>query len=480
MDNIDPSENIDDVLDYTEQGYTEDNSHKIRISNGISLRDLNSDGIVFQPEIEDGGEEDLTQNYFGGYEELSKIMKEQNTNNEEEEDENDNDLSEFEVAKRRMFDISELSDCGVMKRVLGEGYQTYGSVPDDSTVTIHYSLQLEGQDEPFDSSVLRGRPERYKLTDGQLIAGLEMGIKSMKKGEKAQFLINWNYAYGRYGCPPRIPAMTACMATVELIDFVKEGQAEALLAMDVDERNKKHNYLDTEKVARLEHTNGNDYVRKEEWKMALRHYDRGTKLLQEVSLANREEEERRQKLLLKLHLNRAHCCLKVKWPKKACIACREALDIEGNNTKALFRFGKAKRMLEDYDSAKEFLTKAQRRAPQDMSIAEELRSLEDQLVRQRKSEEALCRNMFKTSGDGKREKVEEEFYRTMLDELELFQEQPEMEMCFPAQFSAVEMKAVTFAARKLRMEVKVEEDHRGNKKVRVVKGEKAQEVKTNL
>ena len=477
MENIDHPEVVDDVLDYTEQAYTEDNRHKIRISNGISLRDLNSDGIVFQPEIEESGGDDCP-NYFGGkYEELSRIMKENNLNEDQDniDDEGDEDLTEFEALKRKMFDISEGSDGGVMKRVLMEGYQTYGSVPEDSTITIHYSLKLEGQDEPFDSSVLRGRPERYKLKDGQLIAGLEMGIKTMKKGEKAQFLIDWNYAYGRYGCPPRIPAMTACMASVELIDFVEEGQAEALLAMDVNERNKKHNYQDTEKVARLEHNNGNNYVRKEEWKMAMKHYDRGIKLLQDVSLANREEEERSQKILLKLHLNIAHCCLKVKWPKKACIACREALDIEGNNTKALFRFGKAKRMLEDYVLAKEYLTRAQKRAPQDMSIAEELRSLEDQLVRDRNSEEALCRNMFKTSGDTKREKVEDEFYTTMLQELELFKDQPEQEMSFPAQFTVVEMKAVTFAARRLGMEVIVEEDHRGNKKVRVVKGEVAKE-----
>ena len=39
---------------------------------------------------------------------------------------------------------------------------------------------------------------------------------------------------------------------------------------------------------------GNSYVRKEEWMMTMKHYDRGIKFLQEVSLANREEEEKRQ------------------------------------------------------------------------------------------------------------------------------------------------------------------------------------------
>ena len=47
-------------------------------------------------------------------------------------------------------------------------------------------------------------------------------------------------------------------------------------------------------------------------------------------------------------------------------------------------------MFKDYDSAKELLTKAQK-----MSIAEKVRSLEDQLVMYRNNEKALCMNMFK-------------------------------------------------------------------------------------
>lgn len=34
---------------------------------------------------------------------------------------------------------------------------------------------------------------------------VQVGIKTMAKNEKAQFMINHNYGYGRFGCPPRIP-----------------------------------------------------------------------------------------------------------------------------------------------------------------------------------------------------------------------------------------------------------------------------------
>ena len=62
-------------------------------------------------------------------------------------------------------------------------------MPEGATLTLHYSQSLEGssllsspsklisfagQDEPFDSSILRGKQEKYKLGEGQLIEGLEV------------------------------------------------------------------------------------------------------------------------------------------------------------------------------------------------------------------------------------------------------------------------------------------------------------------
>ena len=83
------------------------------------------------------------------------------------------------------------------------------------------------------------------------------------------------------------------MVMVELLDFVEQGQAEGLLAMEVDERIKKHSYSDTEKVARIDNMNENSYLRKEEWKVAMEHYDReGHQVAvgSEPGLANREEK----------------------------------------------------------------------------------------------------------------------------------------------------------------------------------------------
>ena len=62
----------------------------------------------------------------------------------------------------------------------------------------------------------------------------------------------------------------AALGDVELLDFVEEGQAQAMLSMPPAERSKAHKFCDVMKVASKEHAEGNDYIKKGEYKLALR------------------------------------------------------------------------------------------------------------------------------------------------------------------------------------------------------------------
>jgi len=77
-------------------------------------------------------------------------------------------------------------------------------VPKRSVVTVHYNAYVEYGDEPYDSTWLRGYPKVGQLGHCFII-GLDIAIASMKKGETSRFLIHPNVAYGKMGCPPRIP-----------------------------------------------------------------------------------------------------------------------------------------------------------------------------------------------------------------------------------------------------------------------------------
>ena len=50
---------------------------------------------------------------------------------------------------------------------------------------------------------------------------VQVGIKTMAKNEKAQFMINHNYGYGRFGCPPRIPEQATILGLFSCFGFDK-------------------------------------------------------------------------------------------------------------------------------------------------------------------------------------------------------------------------------------------------------------------
>ena len=248
----------------------------------------------------------------------------------------------------------------------------------------------------------------------------------MRKREKAEMLIDYPYGFGEHGCPPRVPAKAQIIAKVELIDYTEESQADSILSLDTEERKAKFSFEELEKIAELEISNGNHSFQEKEFSLALKCYERGRRLLEGINLANEDQETRCNKMLQKIFLNLALAAIKLERPKKACIACREALNIE-ESAKAFYRFGVAKRQLGDYQAAKDLLLKAQRREPQSLSISKELMVLEDYLMHERKMEEAMCRNMFKNVAKDK-VKVNAAVVDIYYKELKEFREDPDREI----------------------------------------------------
>lgn len=87
-------------------------------------------------------------------------------------------------------------------QIISEG--TGPVVSQQSRVTVDYSFYKEHDEESFDSTYLRGKPDKLRLGLGEMIPGLEVAIRSMKKNESSRFLIKWEVAFGKQGCPPRI------------------------------------------------------------------------------------------------------------------------------------------------------------------------------------------------------------------------------------------------------------------------------------
>jgi len=71
----------------------------------------------------------------------------------------------------------------------------------------------------FDSSVDRGKPIEFTLGIGQVIKGWDLGIGSMRKGEKATLTIAPEYGYGDAGAGGVIPGGATLLFDVELVEW---------------------------------------------------------------------------------------------------------------------------------------------------------------------------------------------------------------------------------------------------------------------
>uniref|UniRef100_A0A1I8EDH1 peptidylprolyl isomerase n=1 Tax=Wuchereria bancrofti TaxID=6293 RepID=A0A1I8EDH1_WUCBA len=118
------------------------------------------------------------------------------------------------------IDITPEKNGGVLKKVLVEGRGEHHPSKGDS-VYVHYVGILENG-EQFDSSRDRNEPFNFTLGNGQVIKGWDLGVATMKKGEKCDLICRADYAYGENGSPPKIPGGATLKFEIELLSWQGE------------------------------------------------------------------------------------------------------------------------------------------------------------------------------------------------------------------------------------------------------------------
>ena len=97
--------------------------------------------------------------------------------------------------------------------IVGEGE----SPQKGQTVTVHYTGWLEEGGQKFDSSLDRGAPFSFIIGKGQVIAGWDEGVATMKVGGKRKLTIPAHLAYGDRGAGGVIPPHATLIFDVELL-----------------------------------------------------------------------------------------------------------------------------------------------------------------------------------------------------------------------------------------------------------------------
>uniref|UniRef100_A0A2P2I0E7 peptidylprolyl isomerase n=1 Tax=Hirondellea gigas TaxID=1518452 RepID=A0A2P2I0E7_9CRUS len=113
--------------------------------------------------------------------------------------------------------IDLTGDGGVLKVILVEGSGEEHPAKNCS-VDVHYvGTLLDGTQ--FDSSRERDNFFTFNLGVGQVIKAWDVGVASMKRGEKCMLTCKSEYGYGENGSPPKIPGGATLQFEIELFDW---------------------------------------------------------------------------------------------------------------------------------------------------------------------------------------------------------------------------------------------------------------------
>lgn len=259
----------------------------------------------------------------------------------------------------------------VTKQIIKEGR---GQTPTKyATCFLHYRAWVEKTLHKFEDTWVEQRPIELIIgKEKRQMAGLGIGVASMKSGERSLLQVGWELGYGEEGSFsfPNVPPSANLIYEVELIGFdeVKEGKARS--DMTVEER------IGTADRRKMD---GNTLFQEEKLEEAMQQYEMAIAYMGDDFMFQLFGKYRDMALGVKnpCHLNLAACLIKLKRYEEAIGHCSIVLAEDENNVKALFRRGKARSELGQTDVAREDFEKAKKTAPQDKAILRELRLISE-------------------------------------------------------------------------------------------------------
>lgn len=272
--------------------------------------------------------------------------------------------------------INLTEDEGVKKLIIQKGE---GEMPSEGLeVEVHYEGRLASNGNIFDSSKERA-PFKFVLGKNSVISGWEIGVKTMRKGEKSEFVLAPKYAYGERGFGDKIPENSTLIFEIELLDFYEKPKSK--FEMDLPEKMALSKKLKDEGVA---------FFQQKDYKNAVAKFEEGLTYLE--NLSPKEATQESKDLTLSLLLNMSNCYNNLKQYELTRKKVGEALKLK-ENPKCYYYRGVANANLEEIESAEEDFKKLATLVAQNDPGVAYLKSLIDE---KRTQKEKKAKSMFKS------------------------------------------------------------------------------------
>ena len=220
-------------------------------------------------------------------------MSEKEEKKEEEKKEEKKEEEKKEESDSEYIKITE--DGGVKKKIIKEGKGE--KAVEGNEVKVNY-IGKNGS-KIFDQT--KDKPYTFKIGAHTVIKGWEIGVKTMKVGEKSEFIFSPEYAYGKQKVSELIPENSTLNFEIELIEIV--GKKKEIDDMEYEEKLEKGKKYKEEGVERF---------KEGDYKGAREKWDEATKYLDKYVNKYAEKEKEGTKVYQNVLCNLCNVCNKLK------------------------------------------------------------------------------------------------------------------------------------------------------------------------
>ena len=212
----------------------------------------------------------------------------------------------------------------------------------------------------FDSSLDEESPFSFTIGQGQVIKGWDIGMMSMRIGEKAELVIQSEYGYGAQGAGADIPPNATLIFKVEIIQ-IDDRKAKKFMVSDEELLQKGKDLKEQ----------GNGRFKNKDFEEAAKLYNEAILSLSKIKEKNKESQELQKTCYLNLSVSTNN----LGRFNETIHNCTKALMIDSQAVKAYYLRAIANSKTNNFEEAIEDIKTAIKLNPGDKALRDEFENI---------------------------------------------------------------------------------------------------------